>query len=78
MIQDKKVSLTCAGCKKKIHAGRAHTVIDGRYHCADCTYKHDYPDRGDLGGVARRRRLPLQAETLFEPPRPIPPSTRRV
>lgn len=35
--------LSCFVCKQPISGGR--TVIDGFWHCSDCTYKHDHPDK---------------------------------
>ena len=53
----------------------ARTIINGRWTCPTCTYKHDYPDKEVPESLKResRRREPPQEETLF----PLPTSIRR-
>ena len=57
---------TCAGCGKSLATG-AKTVIDSWWYCAECTYKHDYPN-ADASPQQRPKPLPLQEETLFPLP----------
>lgn len=60
--------LTCWVCEKPISG--AKTVIEGKYHCPDCTYLHDNPD-AVVPEPRKQARVRLQAERLFEPPPPI-------
>ena len=67
--------LICADCKKPITG--AKTVIHEMWHCARCTYIHDYPNK-EIVERKRIRARPAQTETLFEPPPKIQKEKRRV
>lgn len=60
-----KTKLVCWVCKEPITG--AKTVIDGFWHCGDCTYKHDYPDRVQPD-APKQKRAKKQDEKLFEVP----------
>jgi ribosomal protein L37AE/L43A len=57
--------IVCVMCKKPISGAR--TVINGQWHCADCTYRIDFPDVEIPESAPRRfvRRVPGD-QTLFE------------
>ncbi len=65
--------LSCWGCGKEISGPR--TVIEGKWHCADCTYIHDHPDQSIP--VIKRTRAAKQKETLFPLPDPLPRAERK-
>lgn len=56
--------IVCSACKKPISGAR--TVINGMWHCSDCTYRHDYPD-AVIPEPTPVRRIPKQTETIFDP-----------
>lgn len=60
-----QTKLSCWVCKKPISGAR--TVIEGKWHCGDCTYLHDHPEVVVPPPVVRRR-IPKQKETLFPLP----------
>ncbi len=66
MLGAKNSKITCWVCKKPISGAR--TVIEGMWHCGDCTYKYDYPGK-QVEETKAQRALRLQDETLF----PLPP-----
>jgi ribosomal protein L37AE/L43A len=60
-----KEKIVCFSCKKPIHGPR--TVINGQWHCAQCTYRIDVP--GTEIAVSPPRRTsssPPGDQTLFE------------
>lgn len=59
----------CAKCKNPISGAR--TVINEMWHCADCTYKHDHPDK-EIPEPVKTPRPVKQKETLF----PVPAKER--
>lgn len=69
MIPSAPRKVSCSECKKPISGAR--TVIAGRWFCADCTYKHDYPDK-QIPEPVKLKAAKKQSETLF----PLPPKER--
>lgn len=51
-------------CGRSLATG-PKAFYDGTWHCEECTYKHDYPEK-EVVSEPRRRALPLQEEKLFE------------
>ena len=68
-IQQPNKKLACWVCKKPISGAR--TVIDGMWHCADCTYRHDHPGK-EIPEPVKPWRPAKQKETLF----PLPEKVR--
>jgi tRNA(Ile2) C34 agmatinyltransferase TiaS len=62
----KPVKPYCAGCGVSLGSG-SKSVINSLWHCARCTYIHDYPEKA-TEVVPRKRAAPLQEEKLFEIP----------
>lgn len=73
--QPKKEKIFCYVCQKPIQGAR--TVIEGKWHCADCTYKHDHPDKEVPEKVKRTRAKPYDGPTLFEATGYIKPKRKR-
>jgi ribosomal protein L37AE/L43A len=71
--QPKKV--ICARCKQPITGGR--TVIDEMWHCSDCTYLHDHPDKEVPEPVEGTAKAPPVARTVLKAamPEAIPTKT---
>jgi hypothetical protein len=74
MLTPKKTELICHVCKKPITGAR--TVINERWTCGPCTYKHDYPDR-EIVEVKRTRAKPYDGPSLFETTGYIKPKSRQ-
>jgi len=55
-----KNKLTCWGCKKPIVGAR--TVIDEKWHCGACTYKHDHAGESE---PIKQKSAAVQEEHLF-------------
>jgi hypothetical protein len=66
--------LTCGAA-----LGRTRLVLDRRWACPDCAYEREYgpTERKTLPvKPPRRETAPLQSETLFPLPRPVPKTKR--
>jgi hypothetical protein len=63
VIQPKKTNIICSQCKKPITGAR--TVIEEKWFCGDCTYKHDMP-HVEIKEPERKRPPKLQHPELFD------------
>lgn len=54
--------VVCSVCKKPLTG--AKTVINEMWHCPDCTYLHDHPDK-KVPLAVKPGRPKKQKETLF-------------